>query len=212
MNYQEIVDRKKLVHEQMLEITKLMPMKQINVHESPYLHRYFAGRFSDGKDLWLHNFLSKDGDEHAHNHPFEFKTLVVNGGLTEAIHTDLGIDYQIRIAKPSFDYVHFLKIQLAVLSNPIIENRQSSSVFEVRMGGADKSVSVFDWHRIAAVEDMTWTAVIVDHKRLPQWYFKDGSNIEPVKSSPRDWYKNYAFRPDSGVCAGNDDNSLHNLF
>jgi hypothetical protein len=189
-------------------IVKSMPMKQINVNSEVYMQRYYAGRFSDDKDLWLHRFLSCDGEKHLHNHPFEFETIVINGGYTEELGTDGEDKFNIRIARAGFDFAHCLKVQLGVLSNPIRSSRQTSEVFKWRMGGNSKPVSVFDWHRIAAIEEMTWTAVVVDHRRLPQWYFQDGNGITPVGSSPRDWWKDYKVRPESGVCAGNDDNRI----
>jgi hypothetical protein len=86
----------KLTHEHMMRATAEMPMKLIRVNDEPYLERYYAGRFSDGYDLWLHHFVSADADRHVHSHPFVFFTVMLLGSYTE----DLG-DNEVRITTPA---------------------------------------------------------------------------------------------------------------
>ena len=44
-------------------------------------------------------------------------------------------------------------------------------------------------HRISAVEPNTWTLMVVEPERLPQWYFvNDQGEREYMETSPRDWY------------------------
>lgn len=209
MEITDCTDKKSLINAQLLELSKAMPMKQINTAGQPYMQRHFAGRFKDGFDLLLHRWLSPDGEEHMHNHGFEFQSKIAVGGMTEQKQREgQEDDYNIRLPLAGFDVVHALKVQLNLLANQLQEHRQSSTVFKLRMGGDFNYATVFDFHRIAAIEPMTWSIVIVDPRRLPQWYFLDGNGITPVGSSPRDWWKDYKVRPKSGVCAGDDDNRI----
>jgi len=108
------------VNELLMRLTAAMPMKQINLDkflneshqlgstkvtetvcvQTPYLQRYFAGTFRDGSDLWLHRFLSADGDRHLHSHPFEFESIILHGGYTEEF-IELDGSKKTRYSEPS---------------------------------------------------------------------------------------------------------------
>ncbi|MET0356195.1 MAG: hypothetical protein ABW044_05415 [Cellvibrio sp.] len=173
-----------------------------------YLQRYFAGTFRDGVDLWLHRFLSNDGDRHLHNHPFEFATVMLCGGYTED-YMDSNGDKEWRITTPcaSSDLPKMIDAYLSRIHAPIVQARPTSEQF-LHSAGEHRKVGVFDWHRIAAVNPETWTAVLVKRPRLPKWYFKDDDgDIQDMRASARDWFKNYNVRPQSGI-ATNDNRRI----
>lgn len=218
------------VNEQLLRLTSAMPMKQINLDgipqiyrdnipscaidvfefgplplhsfKIPYLQRYYAGRFRCGADLWLHRFLSGDGDRHLHSHPFEFSTVCLNSGYKEEFINKGGAkELGLLMAKGFINNViedFLFDLQLGEIYAPhAFSFLAAARHYNTR--------DVFDWHRIAEVMPETWTAVIVKPQRLPKWYFKDDEgNLIDMLGSPRDWYKDYLPRPESGIAK--DDN------
>ena len=216
------------MNELLLRLTANMPMKQINlepnqwnVNKVPiggqiissqgtpvirsYLQRYYAGTFRDGSDLWLHRFLSNDGDRHVHSHPFEFQTVMLCGGYTEEFITHDGSkDHRISLPNPSSQLPELLEEFLRGMNSNF---PPPSHVFLSLARGANQSLDVYDWHRIAAVNDETWTAVIVNPKRLPKWFFKnDDGELIDMRASERDWWKGYKIRPECGIAG--DDNRI----
>lgn len=217
-----------LTPQTLLRLTADMPMKQINLTyigtaidepkgafnckyigndlyswEQGYIQRYYAGTFRDGSDLWLHRFLSNDGDRHVHSHPFEFSSVMLCGGYTEEfIAKDGSKDHRITLPNPSSQLPELLEEFLRGMNSNF---PPMSHVFLSLVRGAQNSIDVYDWHRICAVNDDTWTAVIVKPKRLPKWFFKDDNGeLTDVVSSQRDWWKNYKTRPDCDIAM--DDN------
>jgi len=217
-----------LTPQTLLRLTADMPMKQINIPmvgtaldspsnaincrydgddiyrwEQPYLQRYYAGTFRDGSDLWLHRFLSNDGDRHLHSHPFEFQSVMLCGGYTEEF-----IDHEGRkktrktLPNPSSQLPALLEEFLIGMSSSF---PPMSHVFLSLARGSQNDIDVYDWHRIAAVNDDTWTAVIVKPRRLPKWFFKDDNgDISDMRGSSRDWWKNYKTRPDCDIAVGDN--------
>ncbi len=200
-------------NQKLLALTASMPCKQINLPvytekecaftgtkelvqtgEKPYLQRYYAGTFRDNKDLWIHRFLSGDSERHLHCHPFNFKTIVINGGY-----------YEQRINRATKEResifhgcinVDIVKIERMVkmLGHGIEQARPWSDEFP---GGA-RSIDVFDWHRIESASSETWTMLLVDPDRLPAWFFIDDNGaIEHRTASPRDWWKSFGKRGDN---------------
>lgn len=166
------------MNEQLLALTASMPCKQIDINGRPYMQRYYAGETSDGHDLWIHRFLSCDGERHQHNHPFEAQSAVLDGGYVEEMPDD---DY-LRLPSP--------------LCPPkdLVEAIYRGESWHSENYNA-RPISVFDWHRIASVEPETWTLFIVAPQRLPAWFFKnDAGELEMMKPSPRDWWKQYKTR------------------
>lgn len=216
----------RITHEKMLELTAKMPMKQISipiyetskcplgvVHENlqvgekPYLHRYYAGTFKDGKDLWLHNFKCSDSERHLHSHPFEFETIMLCGNYTEEYRRGMDGEIVTRYTSPcewrNLDGA--IDRMLQKLASPIKEAAPLSSIM-LGLAAEYRSVDLFDWHRITHAEVDTWTAVIVGQDRVPAWFFMDDNtgSIEHRNSSPRDWHKKYNCRPASGVVVGDN--------
>lgn len=167
------------MNEQLLALTASMPCKQIDIGGKPYLQRYYAGTTADHHDTWIHRFLSCDGDRHLHNHPFEARSLVLRGGYLE----DMPNGQFHRMREPWMSE-RWLKGALKHLPD------STSRCFE-----DGRRISVFDWHRIVSVEPETWTLFIVAPQRLPAWFFKnDAGELEMMKPSPRDWWKQYKTR------------------
>jgi hypothetical protein len=158
----------------LLALSASMPMKQIDVLDQPYLQRYFAGTYGS-VDLWLHRFLSCDGDRHLHNHPWTGTSIVLTGGYQEQFIDSTGERVN-RLRPPAGISIEEL---MKILSSGQAESaRQFAQV-----------ITPSTWHRIWHVYDQTWTLMIVGHDRLPEWYFKDDAgNIETMKPSPRDWF------------------------
>jgi hypothetical protein len=169
-------------HETMMELTKAMPCKVIEVNGKPYLERYFAGTTSDDYDVFVHHFLSADGDEHLHSHPRDSYSLPVVGGYLEETNGGAYWRYP-----PEFNSDQIAFVQKAI-AGPM-SNFQSRWIRD-----RSRRITVFDWHRIAAVKPDTWSLFIVGPDILPYWYFNDNGEVEPVKSSPRDWWKGYGPR------------------
>ena len=188
-----------LTPQTLLRLTADMPMKQININGQGYLQRYYAGTFRDGSDLWLHRFLSNDGDRHVHSHPFEFQSVMLCGGYTEEFITDDGSrDHRVTLPNPKSQLPIYLEEILHHLKNNLTP--PYSMTFCNLAHGYDNSLSVYDWHRIAAVNDDTWTAVVVKPQRLPKWFFKnDDGDLVDMKASDREWWKNYKVRPDCDI-------------
>lgn len=208
-------------NEKLLALTANMPCKQINLPvilpddmqerekifmaggficdggsapEKPYLQRYYAGTFRDNKDLWIHRFLSGDSERHLHSHPFSFQSIILHGGYAEE-----KID---RVTKEKY-VAHHSSVNVDIDKFGRILARMHHGIEQARPWSTDipemmRHVDVFDWHRIESVQNETWTALIVDADRLANWCFMDDSGeIEYVKSSPRDWWKQYGKRGDN---------------
>ena len=157
-------------HRRLMDLTATMPMKQIDIGGKPYLQRYFVQTLADGRDLWLHRFLSADGEQHLHSHPFNSESVILCGGYVEET------------------------------GDARVERYGDADLQDVIDGTVTgRVITVFDWHRIVRVEPDTWTAFIVSPERLPFWYFLDDGRLTPVPSSPRDWWKFCGTRDDAGV-------------
>lgn len=205
-----------LNHEKMLQLTARMPMKQISLPIQgadciqiaegsglkPYIHRYYAGTFKDGKDLWLHNFRSSDSELHLHCHPFEFETIMLCGNYTEEYRPGMGAEIITRYTSPcqwrALD-ASFERLLQKLQCN--IHDAAPLSAIMLGMAVEYRTVNLYDWHRITHAAQDTWTAVIVDGPRLPAWHFMDdeSKSLESRKSSPRDWHKKYNCRPADGI-------------
>lgn len=171
-----------ITNELMLDLTKEMPMKQIDINGRPYLQRYYAGTTADNRDLWLHRFMSSDGERHLHCHPFNARSVILSGSYIEEYAYEGSEGSAIR----EVDYLDVDKL-IFMLTHP-----STMIISALRMG---RPITVFDWHRIAEVRPDTWTLFIVDPERLPMWFFRDDEGkLEPVVASPRDWHLGFGPR------------------
>ena len=158
------------------QLSSGMPCKTIPINGKPYLNRYYAGTFADGRDLWLHEFLTSDSERHVHSHPFIFRSIVLSGQYIEEREIAGMMAMVTRKAADMSD----LEIITMIKSVSMLPSQ-----YAILHG---TRTTVFDWHRIADVIPGTWTAMIVEPERLPFWYFRDGDELTAVKSSPREWW------------------------
>lgn len=70
-------------HEQLMLITRCMPMKTIEINGEPYLERYFVGVDEHGHQDWLHRFLRSDSERHLHSHPWDADSTILCGAYSE---------------------------------------------------------------------------------------------------------------------------------
>lgn len=71
-----------MMHRFLMWLTKNRPCKKITVNDKPYLERYYMGSVL-GRQIWLHRFLSCDGESHHHDHPWDAVSVVLSGGYVE---------------------------------------------------------------------------------------------------------------------------------
>lgn len=177
-----------ITNQYLLDQTARMPMKQINVHGEPYLQRYHAGTCGvvgtmEFYDIWIHRFLSKDGDRHVHCHPYEFYTTPLHGGYLEEILMPNGNKFSRKTEPPFISSTGLYSVIYAAATGMPITSQLLSDL---------RHVDLYHWHRIAELYDDTWTLIFVKQKRLPAWFFMDDDgNLEQMKPSAIDWYKKY---------------------
>lgn len=80
-----------IMHEQLMIITRTLPMKTIQVNGEDYLERYFLGD-SHGTQEWLHRFLRADSERHLHSHPWDADSTILCGWYTEEVLCGNNID------------------------------------------------------------------------------------------------------------------------
>lgn len=68
-------------------LTARLPCRLINLPSGPYLERYYVAR-----GVYLHRFVSGDSERQLHNHPWSPLSVVLAGGYTEDVVTDLSAD------------------------------------------------------------------------------------------------------------------------
>lgn len=79
-----------MTHEQLMLITKHMPMKTIMVNGEDYLQRYYVGQNEYGDQDWLHRFLRADSERHLHSHPWHADSTILCGWYLEQTRKDSG--------------------------------------------------------------------------------------------------------------------------
>jgi hypothetical protein len=80
-------------HNQLMLITRTMPMKKIQVNGEDYLERYFVGELN-GTQEWLHRFLRADSERHLHSHPWDADSTILCGMYVEQIQRPNGDKYE----------------------------------------------------------------------------------------------------------------------
>lgn len=120
---------------------------------SVYMERHIVvpRRNPEAGHIRLHHIVTEDRDEHMHDHPFDFRSLVLTGGYLEARPVDRG---------PCFKWFSpFLGAEGRWVEECHIHQRYPWS-FEKRYA--------CDRHRIIHVEPDTWTLVFAGPLR--QWW------------------------------------------
>lgn len=160
----------------LLDLTRHMPVKQIQINDKPYLDRYYVSGDRD-RDIWLHHFRSADGDRHLHNHPFEMESFVLAGGYEVEV-----MEFDEKIIKTKTE-VHGSNFEKIINLHDFYGAYSSSS---------HSIITPFTWHRISSVLPDTWTICEVKAGRIPMWFFRDDEGeVVPMKSSSRDWHKRF---------------------
>lgn len=82
-----------MLNERLFEYSAKLPIRLINrTPGERYLERYYLGKWL-GFTAYLHRFVSPDGDEEVHDHPWHFAlSLILCGGYREERMTRLCID------------------------------------------------------------------------------------------------------------------------
>jgi len=145
----------------LLWLTRNRPMKQIDVEGMPYLQRYFMASIF-GRQVWLHRFMSGDGKEELHGHPWRASTIVLSGGYVEE--------------------------QLTITGTG---SKEFTKEVYSAWGLDSRKIDTDTVHRIVSVEPGTWTALIVAPGRTVAWAFYDkyGFVTRWMPASPTDWHK-----------------------
>lgn len=198
--------------DQLHTLTATLPMKQIDIDGQPYLRRYHAARLGDGSDVWLHHFLSSDGDRHLHNHPWEALAIVLHGGYTEIARRDgepQVVRSHVAVVEDGPSLRQLARWTRAHPAEPapgpfgpehLRMLQRFPGTFELEhFRHYGRMIAPFDWHRIAEVQPDTWTCLIVRPHRLPYWYFRVGPTdlAIPMESSPADWFEAYGPREET---------------
>lgn len=61
-------------------LTGFLPCRIITINDSPYLERYYITR-----NIYLHRFISLDGDRNLHDHPWTAMSFILSGCYTEEL-------------------------------------------------------------------------------------------------------------------------------
>ena len=154
-----------MTHDSLMELTKDLPMKQIDVNGAGYLQRYFVGEDAGGQ-TWLHRFLTADAERHVHSHPWVGTSMILCGKYTEHLRKRTGLPHM-----------------------PFTDRTRYFAPGEVNQIWPETL------HRIIEVEPDTWTLLHIKPGRQPTWsFFDDGGNEIVMQSSPEDWHKNFGVR------------------
>lgn len=71
------------IHDELMELTKYLPCRCIDVDNNPYLQRYFLGSAPSGDQKWLHRFIAPDHNRSFHSHPWYANSIILDGAYLE---------------------------------------------------------------------------------------------------------------------------------
>lgn len=191
-----------IVNEHLKATVAGRPARHVDKNGGRYLSRYFMEKFADGRQLWLHRFYTDDGDEMLHNHAWWARSWVVTGHYVEQYVAADGV----RVRRRTAPVGPVVQMSLPQQLQRALRGSRWLSLEDVP--GTDDSVTPCIWHRILQVEPDTWTALVVDPLRRPNWYFAkpngyggepvavhdeialpDGWEFQAIPSAGEDWYK-----------------------
>lgn len=175
----------------LLKQTENLPCKIIEINGQPYLERYFVGHDGGGNQLWLHHFLTADGERHHHSHPWHATSQILTGGYCEET---LNLH-----SSPELQGI--LGSVSAQIFNNLIANNINARVKMQRwlLAGDSNLITPSTLHRIVEVKPNTWSALTVSHQRAENWFFIDeNDNRQTMQASPRDWWQTCTTR--NGGC------------
>jgi len=166
----------------LLKQTENLPCKIIEINGKPYLERYFVGHNAAGDQLWLHHFLTADGERHHHSHPWHATSEILTGGYCEetlTLHSSPELPEILGAAGTSiFDWLW--------------ANNTTARIKNERwfLAGDKNHITPSTLHRITEVKPNTWSALTVSSARAASWFFIDeNDNRHTMATSPSDWWK-----------------------
>ncbi len=168
----------KLMNRLLMCVTRNRPMKTIVLNGEPYLERYYMGTWL-GRQVWLHRFLRDDAERHVHSHPWTATSWVLAGWYQEMVRPCTVVWSNDGEGRPG-----------ALEGFRFILRRQMGSRLKIT---PDRL------HRITLVEPNTWTLMVVQPERRPNWFFLDDFGvITEMKTSERDWWRSAQPRAKGG--------------
>lgn len=121
-------------------LTQWLRVRVIEVSGRPYLERYWVGRVL-GVTVYLHRFLTSDGERHLHDHPWPWSVgIPLTGGYDE-------------------ERLHGMDPHRGMLLG-----------MERRRPWRWTRLGALDFHRIATVRPRTWT-LFIHGPRTKRWGF-----------------------------------------
>jgi len=141
-------------HESLMVMTAHLPMKIIPRGDGGiYLERYFLHKDSEGKEHWLHRFLSADSDERPHSHPFKAKSTILCGWYAEEVTTRSGSIMERHMTNGNINVIHPETVHRIAAVKPntwtyfIVERCRDSWSFIDKDGNEQlETASSPDWH------------------------------------------------------------------
>ena len=119
-----------MIRSHLYKRTANLPCKLISRDDSRYLERYFIRELANGGRVYLHRFVSGDGDEEVHDHPWNGTAICLAGGYLEE---------RVRYLSPEGGWIS-----------------QERHIFPGRIN----RIRASDFHRILATKPDTWTLFI----------------------------------------------------
>lgn len=152
------------VRQRLMAYTARLPARLITIGGKPYLERYHVMSLPGGREVYLHRFVSSDGERHVHDHPFRGIAVILVGGYLEdrLVHLNAKTGGQaLRVVRRSPLGINFIGLRT--------------------------------FHRIALTDRNTWT-LFVRGKRRKGWGMLDpveggGVLYMPMNSHDQPWYK-----------------------
>lgn len=179
----------KYINKVLLRQTQNLPCKIIEINGAPYLERYFLGHNANGFQLWLHHFLTADGERHHHSHPWFAISQILCGGYCEET---LKMFSQQEFPEflnnlERYQTGHFAHCTEAKIHDGTVKIKRQRWYF----CGHTNLISPGTLHRITEVKPNTWTSLTVTKERAESWFFiDDNGNRQTMAASPSEWWQN----------------------
>lgn len=168
-----------MIRKTLYRLTGHLRCRLIKISGQPYLERYFLCRFGE-TTVYLHRFVSGDGDREVHDHPFRWSfSWVLAGHYWEEV------------------------LSCLCLRDGFISTERLRSRFSVNVIGPQK------FHRIARAQPETWT-LFVHGPRFKHWGFFSLDSLEgggpaivyhnPHDAADPDWH----LQAPKGAAAGRE--------
>lgn len=163
----------------MMALTEDMRVKYIRPERKDYLERYFAKRFDDGREIWIHRYFAPDPEIGLHNHPWKGRSIIIRGGYTVVSEINNTLSARERKANE--------RLNESMLSD--LMNGDKTILQLLMATGYTELIDPMTWHRIAEVKPETWTLMVIEPgRRLPMWHKEIGGGYDNMKTADPDWW------------------------